>query len=251
MTGSGTDAIQDIGAERFHTRDRRRGEATAAALTGLRDALSQGVLRPGASVIEEEWAERLSVSRTPVRAAIGALVAEGLLVKRGRQVHVFQPSLADLVDVYEIRRALEGLAASLALRFNRIALSAALQHHFSLLRSTQGSPEWFSHHEQFHMALVEACGNRRLIDMIRSLRLQSEPYVRYAVNADAKFRNRAMTDHRQMVAVVRRGDEAALRQLIEGHLEGTLDELHRLLALTEGYGVTPLLAAGVGEGSRR
>ena len=57
---------------------------------------------------------RLGMSRTPVRESIGRLVGEGLLVKRGRQVYVFQPSLADLIEVYEIRLVLEKQAAAFA-----------------------------------------------------------------------------------------------------------------------------------------
>ena len=94
-------------ANRASASAQRRGEASTTALVGLRAALAQGQLRGGDPVLEEEWANRLGVSRTPIRTAVGVLAAEGLLVKRGRQVYVFQPSLSDLIEVYEIRKALE------------------------------------------------------------------------------------------------------------------------------------------------
>ncbi len=238
--------MRDVNDNGNSGKETRRGEASAAALAGLRIALAQGQLRPGEPVIEEEWAERLGVSRTPIRAAIGVLAAEGMLVKRGRQVHVFRPSLADLLEVYEIRRELEGLAASLALQLGPADLARAMDDHFAQLRSAEGTPEWFGHHEQFHMTIIDSCGNSRLSEMIRALRLQSEPYVRYAVNADPRFRTRAMSDHRKMVAAIRKGEAAELRALVERHLKGTVDEVNRLLALTDGYGVAPLLEGVVG-----
>lgn len=228
----------------------RRGDASVVALGGLRAALAQGQLHPGEPVLEEEWARRLGVSRTPIRAAISVLAGEGMLIKRGRQVLVFRPSLADLLEVYQIRRELEGLAASLAMHSGRAGLEQAMGEHFEQLRSTRGTPEWFTHHERFHLAMVDSCGNSRLVEMIRALRLQSEPYVRYAVNADSGFRTRAMSDHRKMLAVVRKGDPAALRELVEHHLEGTVDQVNRLFALTGGYGLAPLLEGVVDSAGR-
>src|ERR1700720_836182 len=77
----------------------------------LRRRLTNGELI-GVAIREADIAQSLGVSRTPVREAIRMLIGEGLLLKeRGKSARVFQPSLADLSDIYEIRTPLEALAA--------------------------------------------------------------------------------------------------------------------------------------------
>lgn len=211
----------------------RSGTAIATAVTGLRAAVFEGTLRPGEPVREEEWAANLGTSRTPIREAIARLAAEGLLVKRGRQAFVFQPSLPDLIEVYEIRLPLELLATSLATRLATPASITKQTKRLSALRNADDFREWFSAHERFHMGIFEMSGRSRLVDLIRSLRMQSEPYVRLAAHADAKFRARSMHDHRAMVTALRRRDEAAMQRVVEDHLNATCDELRRLLANNE------------------
>jgi DNA-binding GntR family transcriptional regulator len=209
-------------------------------MTGLRAALMQGLLRPGDPVVEDEWADRLRVSRTPVRAAISVLTTEGLLVKRGRQVYVFQPSLDDLIEVYEIRRALEGLAASLAADAISQDGLAHLEKQLSEMNHTHGTAEWFTAHERFHMGIFAGSGRNRLVDMIEVLRRQSEPYVRYAVHADQKFEANAMKDHRQMLATMKRRDGTMMDTLVERHLNATVNLLRRLLAISPNQEISPL-----------
>ncbi|MGC0327682.1 DNA-binding GntR family transcriptional regulator [Streptomyces sp. SAI-170] len=81
----------------------------------LRDEILDGVRRPGSRLVEREVAEHLGVSRLPVRDALKALVAEGLVTPRPRSwavVREFSPS--DVADLDEVRSALETLAFRLA-----------------------------------------------------------------------------------------------------------------------------------------
>lgn len=81
----------------------------------LRDEILDGVRRPGSRLVERELAEALGVSRLPVREALKALVAEGLVTPRPRTwavVREFTPS--DVADLDEVRSALEVLAFRLA-----------------------------------------------------------------------------------------------------------------------------------------
>jgi GntR family transcriptional regulator, vanillate catabolism transcriptional regulator len=77
----------------------------------LRDWILHGEVRPGARLEEIPLAEKLGVSRTPVRAALGTLATEGLIdhqPKRGYQVRAFD--MEEIVAAYEVRAVLEGLA---------------------------------------------------------------------------------------------------------------------------------------------
>src|SRR5690606_12292208 len=81
----------------------------------LREAIITGKLRPGERLMEVQLAEELGVSRTPVREAIRKLELEGLVLMIPRRgAYVAEISMKDIADVFEIRAALEGLAAQLA-----------------------------------------------------------------------------------------------------------------------------------------
>lgn len=77
----------------------------------LRDAILHGQFKPGTRIEEIPLAEQMGVSRTPVRAALGTLVNEGLIdhqPKRGYVIRAF--AIEDIVAAYEVRSVLEGLA---------------------------------------------------------------------------------------------------------------------------------------------
>ena len=83
----------------------------------LREAIIAGQLRPGERLMEVQIADELGVSRTPVREAIRKLELEGFVIMVPRKgAYVSDISIKDITDVFEIRRALEGLAVELAAR---------------------------------------------------------------------------------------------------------------------------------------
>ena len=107
--------------ERTSARDRAEGKAksggaqTTAAELGLRELILSGELTPGARLSEPSVAERLGISRTPIRAAMARLEDEGLLEvipSGGYAVKAFTES--EIRDSIEVRGTLEGLAARMA-----------------------------------------------------------------------------------------------------------------------------------------
>jgi DNA-binding GntR family transcriptional regulator len=89
--------------------------ASDRAYAALRDDIVQWRLLPGTLLAEVEQSERLGVSRTPLREALGRLTAEGLTTAAGgRGVVVTDISLADIDELFELRETLEGRAAELA-----------------------------------------------------------------------------------------------------------------------------------------
>jgi DNA-binding GntR family transcriptional regulator len=88
------------------------GEAVFRALC---QALRDGVYRPGDRIVEDEVAQRLEVSRTPVREALGRLMGKGLVEHAGgRGLVVRRPDAAEVLELYTMREILEGAAARLA-----------------------------------------------------------------------------------------------------------------------------------------
>ena len=96
------------------------GDATAGASLSadvywqLRREIVRGELRPNQPLAEVDIAERLNVSRTPVRESMQRLAADGLVISRRRRWLVYEHSKQEIEEIYEVRLALEGYAARLA-----------------------------------------------------------------------------------------------------------------------------------------
>jgi DNA-binding GntR family transcriptional regulator len=165
----------------------------------LRHEVISGVLRPNERLVEVELSERLGMSRTPVRDALGRLATDGLISrgKRGWTVHEY--TREELLRIYETRAALEGYAARLC------ALRASDEEFEAMTRILESAPDdvesaspdfRVEQNEEFHSAVIRGCGNPRLIELIER-------------NAEFYFNHRAV----QMYT----SDE--LQRSLDGHLE--------------------------------
>jgi DNA-binding GntR family transcriptional regulator len=135
----------------------------------LRRDIVHGVLRPNEAIVEAVVAERLDVSRTPVRESIQRLAAERLIVSRRRRWYVYEHSRAEIIEIYEARAALEsfavGLAAERATDVQIDQLRAALRDADSLTAERQVAAN-----DLFHDLIVEAAGNARMRALIEGNR---------------------------------------------------------------------------------
>jgi DNA-binding GntR family transcriptional regulator len=118
----GTERTRDD-AEPAALRGRERQRGKGATLSDelkdtLEDLIVSGVMKPGARLDEAELAERFKVSRTPVREALKALAATGLVDLRSRQggVCVARISLPMLIEMFQMMAVMEGLCAKFAAR---------------------------------------------------------------------------------------------------------------------------------------
>lgn len=139
----------------------------------LRRDIVQGLLRPNERLVEAELAERLAVSRTPVRESLQRLVADGLVVSRRRGWVVHEHTPDEIRQIYEIRGALEGYAARLAAeRATDEQLTRILAAHEENKRSLQTSiKDMVEENDRFHDAVNAASNNPRLAELIERNRL--------------------------------------------------------------------------------
>jgi DNA-binding GntR family transcriptional regulator len=130
----------------------------------LRRQIIEGTLRPRERLIAADLADRLQVSRTPVREALYLLASEGLVVpaKRGFAVREFTPS--EIKEIYEVRAALEGMAARLAAeRGTREAIESVLEVQAGTVALARSAREVLvDKNTRFHRAIFAAAGNERL-----------------------------------------------------------------------------------------
>jgi len=130
----------------------------------LRRQIIEGTLRPRERLVAADLADRLQVSRTPVREALQLLASEGLVVpaKRGFAVREFTPS--EIIEIYEVRAALEGMAARLAAeRGSGEGIEAILALEAGSVTLARSARQVLvDKNTEFHQAIFAAAGNERL-----------------------------------------------------------------------------------------
>jgi DNA-binding GntR family transcriptional regulator len=158
-----------------------KGSLTLEALTRLRDEIIQGKIRPNERLIAADLAERLSTSRTPIREALQLLEAEQLVIAAKRGYVVREHTKDEIVEIYEVRAALEGMAARLAAQkagtgaYKEIEAIGA--HKDSLITSNDRKLI-VDLNDEFHAAIFVACGNSRLDRINRS---NSQHFFNYRI----------------------------------------------------------------------
>ncbi len=143
----------------------------------LRRFILEGEYEPDERLVEEQLAERLGVSRTPIRQALTMLEAEGLVeIAPNRGATVCSFSVDEVWDIYDLRAVLEGHAARRAA--DRIGENELGELRSLTAEMERTTPERFSDHEeeirqlvvhnqQFHGTIVAACRNQRLERLVR------------------------------------------------------------------------------------
>lgn len=206
--------------------------AADQAAQRLKAEILDGQLPGGTRLNEATLAQRLAISRTPLREAIARLISEGLVVRDASGLaSVFRPTLADLTEIYEIRMPLESLAASMAVKRATPSYASAVRERLNDLTHAQPGPEWAVRHERLHMDLYENCGRPRLIALIANLRAQSEAYVRLASLINPEFAAMAAEQHHRMAECVQSSDAEGIETLVRAHLQLTLDRAPLILGL--------------------
>jgi DNA-binding GntR family transcriptional regulator len=135
----------------------------------LRQAIVEGSIRPNERLIESDLAERLGVSRTPVRETMLRLAGDGLIVSHRRGWIVREHSAKEIQEVFEVRAALEGFAAGLAAqRATDAELQAIEAIHQGYIDLVQGSTRGHlvDHNDAFHEAIIAAARNQLLAEQI-------------------------------------------------------------------------------------
>ena len=188
----------------------------------LRKAILKEKLKPGERLLENTIANKLGVSRTPVREAIRMLSDEGLVVmipRRGAQVA--QISRKDLHDVMEIRRSLEILAAELVCRRINEKQLLALEMAEQAFRRAAGTGVIVDIAEAdiaFHDLIYKAAGNVRLLMILNNLHEQMYRFrIEYLKQPDVL--PLLCSEHDAIVDAFRRRDAQKAGELIGNHID--------------------------------
>ena len=168
----------------------------------LRQAILKGELAPGERLMEIQLAEKLGVSRTPIREAIRKLELEGLVLMIPRKgAEVAKISEKSLRDVLEVRRSLEELAIELACQRMSEEDMDELERVQGNFRNAIARGEAMTiaeTDEQYHDVIYQGTGNDKLVQMLNNLREQMYRY-RLEYIKDADKRQILMVEHEHIL----------------------------------------------------
>lgn len=183
-----------------------------------RDILS-GRLRPGQKLNESQIAQRYGVSRGPIREALRALEGEGLLSfssRRGAQVNVL--SLAEIEEIYEMRFALERLAADCGANAISVGGVGQMSQLLQRMSQTRNDPDlYLTLNNEFHLTLYRASGRSRLCTAIQDMMNSLLPYMRMQVSLPPAERD-THEGHRAILDAAAAHDGSRCAELTEAHL---------------------------------
>lgn len=188
----------------------------------LREAILTGELEPGEHLMEVKLADKLGVSRTPVREAIRKLELEGLVVMTPRRsAEVAKITKEDLIDVLEVRKVLEGLAIELSCK-NRseedlVKLKENLKI-FKLYINKNSVTEIATTDAQFHEIIYNSTGNRRLNQILYNLREQMYRY-RLEYIKDRQTRKNLILEHDEIIQSIEERNVERAKKAILIHIE--------------------------------
>ena len=188
----------------------------------LRQAILKGELEPGERLMEIQLAERLGVSRTPIREAIRKLELEGLVLMIPRRgAEVAKISEKNLRDVLEVRRSLEELAIDLAcqrIQEEELETLREAQKEFAAAIAAGDAMEIAQTDEKFHEIIYSGTGNQKLMQILSNLR---EHMYRYRLEyiKDANKRQILLVEHEQILKALSLRHVQEARLAVREHID--------------------------------
>lgn len=210
-----------------------RESLSQQAYDQIKDALCRGKIAAGDILSENQLAQELGMSRTPVREALRTLASEGWLeIKNGVGAYVKPLSSKDIEDLYEIRCLLEVQAAKTSVYHISDQEIDELEQQFSALleeyeRGKFPDPAYFSQLDwNLHELIVERCTNNYLKNIMRNNNSNIKRYQLLSFEARNNMRD-SITQHLRILELLRRRDVPALTQALTDHLNRAAAALRR------------------------
>ena len=208
----------------------------------LVELLLSGAITEDQPLSERNLSEQLGFGRTPVREAVRDLIREGVLESHPTRGTVLRPiTLSDLQDLYELRFAIEGLAASLAAQRGPVEELAPFEEDF---RRALEDPEFDAHahaiHDRgvdFHKEVMRLSGNKPLIEMYHPFRLRFRiPFGIVRNRTPARVRT-AIHEHLELAQAIMSRDAKRAEKLMRDHLKEGLEFRTEMLLHRQRFGI--------------
>lgn len=188
----------------------------------LREAIIVGELKPGERLMEVQLADKMGVSRTPVREAIRKLELEGLVEMLPRKgAHVADLSIKDIMDVLEVRSTLDGLASSLsAARITDEEIKELKHLHTQFVNYVEkdNMQGLIKKDVEFHDIIYRSSRNDKLIQISNNLREQVQRF-RVIYIKDYSSSRELIKEHTEICDAITGRDAAAAMNFAHKHIK--------------------------------
>jgi DNA-binding GntR family transcriptional regulator len=192
----------------------------------IREMIVDGHLEPGQKIPEKELCDRFDISRTPLREALKALAAEGmleLLPQRGARVAILDEE--EVAELFPIIAAMEALAGELACdRITAPQVEEIRQMHERMLSAFNQSDrlEYAMLNRAIHMAIFDAAGNAALTALYRNMELKIRN-IRHTMRQLPDDWKQALDDHNEMLFALGVRDKVRLSAIMKQHVLNTAE----------------------------
>ena len=201
----------------------------------LKEAIVEGRIPAGSKISEPELARAYGISRGPLREAIGRLEACGLVVRR-RNVgaRVVTLSSTQLLEIFHIREALEGMAARLAAHNMSDAEIADLRdlletHNLQIQQDREHAYFQREGDLDFHYRIVQGSHNKRMIELLCNDLYHLVRLYRYQFGMSSKRGPRAFIEHKHIVDAIERRDAEMAELMMRAHVRASRENVEKLL----------------------
>ncbi len=200
----------------------------------LRKAIILGKLKPGERLMEIQLAEEMGVSRTPVREAIRKLELEGFVVMVPRRgAYVAGVSVKDIADVFEVRSALEGLAAGLAAERITEEEMEELEKAIYAISGEDDLLTVVKKDNEFHELIYKASRNHRLAQIITNLSEQINRFRLTSLSVPGRLKI-AVDEHKKIIEAISERNVELSNKLASEHMENAEQNLINAIREEEG-----------------
>jgi len=208
------------------------GTLSSRITATLRNAIVSGEIAPGAKISEPKLSEQLEVSRGPLREAIRRLEMMHLVSHVPHEgVRVFKPDFSQVLEIYQVREALEGMAAGLAAQHMSTEgideLHRLLEVHEQFIRSNAGEYMQQEGDFDFHYRFIQGSGNQFLINQLCGELYHLIRMVRNQGSRGSGRSNHALRDHQQLVYAIERRDVQLAEMTVRHHIGRAREHLSK------------------------
>ncbi len=205
----------------------------------LRQAILRGELKPGERLMEIQLANKLGVSRTPIREAIRKLELEGLVLMIPRKgAEVAEITEKSLRDVLEVRKVLEELSVELACDRITEKQLEELEHaaeEFEQILKSDDITEIAEADVHFHDVIYKAADNQRLMQLLNNLGEQMYRYrVEYLKNPDVH--RKLLTEHEKIIRYIKNHEKESAVKIMCEHIDNQVTAVSDVIRTKKGEG---------------
>ena len=204
--------------------------------TTLREAIIVGELKPGERLMEVQLAQKMGVSRTPIREAIRKLELEGLVEMLPRKgASVADLSVKDIMDVLEVRANLDALASSLSatrITEEEIKELKHIQNQFVSYVEKENVQGAVKKDVEFHDIIYRSCRNEKLIQIANNLREQIQRF-RVIYIKDYSSTKELIKEHTDIIESIINRDPISAREYAQKHIKNQEDTIVKAIKRKE------------------